>query len=237
SSSAAETQKKSSKSTRVSEARSERFQKLYSYAAPRMGKQRIRTKEQLRDSIFVNLIQLATCEEHMRMIIELFPKWRESERKVTPGTVEAFTRRCEELKCPLLALDVFGTAAKYGMGLTLPAARQLLHAFHAAYPIEHMMTVISLYSVHDLPPVTQDIVSLSLLLSACYRHSTTHTIRLAQALSPYLHGLTELKKVDVDPKVNLNDRGPVWARESIAKVHWGMAERRGKQIAWLDNWR
>ena len=81
--------------------------------------------------------------------------------------------RCEELRCPDLALDVFANRPKYGMDLASPATgRRLLHALHAHHPLSASVTLGALYGLYRLPPLASDPIACALLLSACLRATT-----------------------------------------------------------------
>jgi hypothetical protein len=112
---------------------------------------------------------LASTEEQLNQVAELLPKWKDSRREFGPEIGEAFVRRCEELTCPRLALQVFGDHSKYALPLSLPAARHLLHSLHSKHPVQYTIAASALYRVYNLPPVSTDLVSCSLLASACLK--------------------------------------------------------------------
>lgn len=81
--------------------------------------------------------------------------------------------RCEELKCPDLALDVFANRPKYGMDLASPTiGRRLLHALHAHHPLSASVTLGALYGLYRLPSLASDPIACALLLTACLRATT-----------------------------------------------------------------
>jgi hypothetical protein len=112
---------------------------------------------------------LASTEQQLAQVAELFPKWKDARREFAPAIAEAFVRRCEELACPRLALQVFGDHSKYALPLSLPAARHLLHSLHSKHPVQCAIAASALYRLYDLPPVSTDLVSCSLLTSACLK--------------------------------------------------------------------
>ena len=102
--------------------------------------------------------------------------------------------RCEELRCPQLALQVFSDHPKYGFDLSSPtAARHLLHSLHIQHPLSSSITLVALYKLYDLPPISQDLVTCSLLTSACYNDNTQASLVVAKSLVPELKKLLQEK--------------------------------------------
>jgi len=146
-----------------------KFTALYDFVTPRLGCRPVIKTPQVRNSAWIHLMGLANNEEMLTKVAELFPKWKDSRREFGPEVGEAFVRRCEELTCPQLALQVFGDHSKYSLPLSLPAARHLLHSLHSKHPIQDTIAAASLYGVYKLPPVSTDLISCSLLASACLK--------------------------------------------------------------------
>ena len=71
-----------------------RFNELYQFVGDRIGLQPVLKKfpEQVRDTVWQQMFQLATSKEQMEAVVELFPKWRDSKRRFTPAMSEAFVR-------------------------------------------------------------------------------------------------------------------------------------------------
>ncbi|KAH0582247.1 hypothetical protein J132_04971 [Termitomyces sp. J132] len=178
------------KSRKLSEKdRLARFNQIVGFMTPRLGRNSTAKMPMVRNSAWVQLVQLATTEQQLETVTGMFSGWTETGHKFEDSFSELFVRRCEELKCPLFALKVYGDFAKYNLPLSLPAARQLLHSLHQAYPIETVMTAASLYDAYNLPSVSEDLVSASLVASACFRHNTKHSITVANLLVPQIKGL------------------------------------------------
>ena len=83
----------------------------------------------------------------------------------------AFIARCDNLKCPTLALQVFGSYAKYALPLTLPAARHLLYSLNMHGSLSDVMTASALYHVYNLPPVAEDVTSCAIVLNATLKNA------------------------------------------------------------------
>jgi len=151
------------------------------------------------------------------------------------------TGRCEELNTPTLALKVFGDHSKYGMSLTLPAARHLLHSLHVNHSLQDTITAAALYRVYNLPAVSEDLISCSILTSACLKHGTRHSLRVANALVPSLqHMLSHTAPLPVST-VSLEralDKPRAWLKWTLAKIETALANQSQKQdLDWLREWR
>lgn len=169
----------------------------------RTGRRRVNPAGQVRQSAWLRLFQLASKPEHLERVSEMFPRWRDSGKTFKPAHAEMFARtlsryistpfdrlctpvfigRCEELKCPLLALKIFGDHTKYGFGMTsLPAGRQLLHSLYDKYPLENTITAASLFGVYGLPSVANDLTSTAMLYASCVRSKDPHAQVVAKNL-------------------------------------------------------
>jgi hypothetical protein len=88
-------------------------------------------------------------------------------------------------------LTVFSHCPAYRKDLTLPAARHLLYALHEGRKLSDVITLAALFpAVRRLPPLSSDIISSALLLSACLRevHASgcEHALTVAVTLlSPF----------------------------------------------------
>ena len=74
------------------EARQQRFDELYNFVKPRIGKRPIHSKEQVRRSAWNHLIQLATKPEQLEQVVELLPAWKDSGREINATISELFIR-------------------------------------------------------------------------------------------------------------------------------------------------
>ncbi|KAG7095513.1 hypothetical protein E1B28_006251 [Marasmius oreades] len=122
----------------------------------------------IRHTVWTHLIQLAQTEEELVKVAESFGKWRDLGHKFDETFAETFVARCESLRCPKLALQVFGDHAKFALPLSLPAARRLLHSLHAN-SLSDVLTASALYHVYSLPPVAEDLPSCALVLRAALK--------------------------------------------------------------------
>ncbi|KAK2464727.1 hypothetical protein APHAL10511_003303 [Amanita phalloides] len=225
------------------EDRSERYAQLMAFVKPRLGRKPEIKQPQVRNSAWTNLVGLATTEGQLRELAELFPSWQASGRAFHPRFSELFVRRCEELSCPLLALDVFGNYAKHNLNLTLPSARHLLHALHVQYPIEKLIAASALYSIYGLTPIAQDLVSCSMLVAACFKHNSKESLKVAHALVPHLKrllGQTEaLPKISdpTPPPVKMADKPQAWLQWTLKKVDKALFVQTQSRAEWLRDWR
>ncbi|KAJ7597270.1 hypothetical protein C8J56DRAFT_851366 [Mycena floridula] len=223
------------------EARLRRFQNLYAFAIPRLGR-RPEIKLPMKYTTWNLLISMANNEEQLEKIVDLFPKYKDGGKQLTPQASELFVRRCEELHCPLLALKAFGDYPKYGVNLTLRGAQQLLHSLHMEYPIENVMTASALYHVYGLPPIANDLVSCSLLMAACWKTNSPESLAIAQQLGPHLRHLLQQQDpstmtVSNNPVERAKDKPRVWAKWCLKKIDKALAHGGTQRAKWLMEWR
>ncbi|KAG2127118.1 hypothetical protein DEU56DRAFT_533279 [Suillus clintonianus] len=221
--------------------REQQFYELVEYMTNRTGRKRAVKAGQVRQSAWLRLFQLANSSEQLEMVAEMFPRWRDSGKEFRPIHAEAFVRRCEELKCPALALKVFGDHSKYGLGLSsLFAARHMLHSVYAQSPLSDSMTVAALFGVYKLPPVSSDLAACSMLYSACLKDKSANARVVGKAL------YEELKKQVQDNapvkapqesaiRARYAEKPNIWfldALKTIEKVH----KKTGREWKWIRYW-
>jgi len=226
------------------EERRSRFNALYSFVSQRVGSQPVLKTPEPRKSAWIHLFGLAATKEQMEQLVELLPQWRAAGRGFSPRIAEAFVYRCEQLQCPLLALQVFSNRQQYGLDLsTLTAARQLLHSLHLAHSLPDIITLTALFKVYNLPPISTDLISCAMLTSACFKHSTPESLTIARAMVPHLKKLVE----DSDPKemVLPEDRierakvkERAWVAWTLTKIEKALKNDEASGPAdWLMKWR
>ncbi|KAG5723268.1 hypothetical protein E4T56_gene306 [Termitomyces sp. T112] len=240
---------KQKKSRKLSEKdRVARFNQILAFLTPRLGRNATVKTPMVRNSVWVQLVQLATTQQQLETITGMFAGWTETGHKFENSFSELFVRRCEELKCPLLALKVYGECAKYSLPLSLPAARQLLHSLHQKYPIETVMTAAALYDVHNLPSVSQDIVSASLVASACFKHNSKHSLNVANVLVPQIKSLfgghqpkplaeegTEQAPASIPGA--FSEKPSTWLKWTLKKIDKATYKQKGKRDKAIRRWR
>ncbi|OJT15572.1 hypothetical protein TRAPUB_6319 [Trametes pubescens] len=217
-----------------------RFEELYQFAASCIA-DKSEPARQMRTAAWHHLFSLAGTPEELERVAELFPKWRDARRSFRPATPVQFARRCEELHCPQLALKVFGNHSKYGLDLTLDAARPLLHGLHLHHPLQDTITLTALFSVYKLPPVSSDLVCSALLLTACFKHASDESLAVARALVPSFQQLlakTEpaamaLQAADHGLPADKEKRWLAWTLKKVEKA----LQRQELDFAWLRQWR
>ncbi|KAJ3523276.1 hypothetical protein NMY22_g11516 [Coprinellus aureogranulatus] len=206
------------------EERSQQLNQHLEFVKRRVGKNPEEKNKPARNSAWLKMFQLAASEEDMRKIVGLMPGWVPCGRKWTSELSEAFVRRCEELKCGHLALEVYGNFAKYQLPLTLPAARRLLHSVHQS-PIENVMTASALFGVYKLPAAAQDFVSCAFVVEACLRHNSEDSVAIAKALLPHLR---KLQKKTVIDKSNPHNRESVWVEKCLENIERHLKKKSSK---------
>ncbi|KAF6756446.1 hypothetical protein DFP72DRAFT_894337 [Ephemerocybe angulata] len=217
-----------SRRTKLSpEARKEKLTETLAYMKPRIGRKPTETHPEVRNAAWLNLLQLASSEAEMREIISTMPLWTQGGRTFTALFSESFVRRCQELACPRLALQVYGDYAKYNLRLTLPAARQLLHSLHRL-DISELMTASALYGLYNLPAAAQDYVSCAIIVNACLRNGSEDANAIAQALLPHLRKLQAEASVD---EKDTYHRENVWVVKSMENIEAMLKEPKGAKSA------
>ncbi|KAF8635774.1 hypothetical protein AX17_003861 [Amanita inopinata Kibby_2008] len=222
------------------EERRERYDKLLDFVKPRLGRKPAVRLPQVRNSAWINLVGLAATKEQLQEVAELFPGWRASGREFDTQFSELFVRRCQELSCPLLALDVFGDYAKYSLKLTLPGARQLLHSLHVDHPIDKVIAASALYSVYSLTPIAQDLVSCSMLVSACFKHNSKDSLKVANALVPHLRRMVQQTgpvSVGAPTEKKATEKSQAWLQWTLRKVDKALFAQNDTRAEWLRDWR
>ncbi|PCH40335.1 hypothetical protein WOLCODRAFT_143042 [Wolfiporia cocos MD-104 SS10] len=226
------------------EARLARFNELRVYVSERIGRSPKVKHPQVRNTSWQHLFMLAVTKEQLEEVSEMFPLWRDYGRQFDPIAAKVFIRRCEQLRCPQLALKVFGDHPKYGFDLfSIRAARQLLHSLHVEHSIQDTMLVTGLLGVYKLPPVSSDLVSCAMLTSACYKHGTSQSLTIARAMLPHLQTLLN----SVDPKsmqlpterterAKLENKEKAWLAWSLTKIE-KILRGEGAEFSWLEQWR
>ncbi|KAJ2916689.1 hypothetical protein MD484_g3699, partial [Candolleomyces efflorescens] len=209
------------------EERKAKFDGIAEFVQTRTARNLAETRPAVRDSAWVQMLQLATTEEELGRVVELMPAWKENRGRVfTSAYSEAFARRCHELACPLLALQVYGNYARYNLPLTLPSARQLLYSLHSTHPIGKLMTASALYGLYALPAAAQDYVSCAIIVSGCLADGSEDARRIAEALVPHLRELQRTEREE-----ELGERERVWVREVMRSVERRLGERKGGDLA------
>ncbi|TFK33404.1 hypothetical protein BDQ12DRAFT_715881 [Crucibulum laeve] len=222
------------------EKRAKKFEEIIKFVKPRLGRKPEVTAPRVRNSAWVNLIGLAANEGQLKRVVDLFPGWKESGREFNDQISEDFVRRCEELSCPLLALEVFGDFSKYNLRLTLPGARQLIHSLQNQHPLEKVMAVTALYSVYQLPPISGDLISCAMVISACFKHGSNDSIVVGKALLPALHQMLNQQEplpVSKKPLEKSLDKPRTWLRGALKRVDETLLTMNGEKTKWLEQWR
>ncbi|KAL1667326.1 hypothetical protein GGF50DRAFT_112383 [Schizophyllum commune] len=219
-----------------SEARQQRFDGLYNFVKPRLGRRPIHSKEQVRRSAWNHLIQLATKPEQLEQVVELLPAWKDSGREINATISELFIRRCHELQSPALAVKVFGDFGRYGVPLTLEGGRTLLYSLLLYDSIPNIVAVTTLYKVYDLPPLASDLVSCSILVAACHKHGDADAQVVAETLTPFLKDLVA-KGGAAGRGKHPEEQYDKWLSWALFQVHQARVQAAQPTYPWLEKWR
>ncbi|KAI0718277.1 hypothetical protein C8T65DRAFT_605235 [Cerioporus squamosus] len=193
-----------------------------------------------RDSIWEHLFDVSDTPERLERAIELLPKWRDAKRPIKSKTDEHLARRVQKLRCPQLALKVFGDRPKYGLDLTLPAARIILQSLLVLGTPQEVLTFTSLFSVYGLPPVSSDLLCTAFLLRALFQHASDESLTVARSLVPSLQTLLASKNPAymsmTIPSTHMDEkREKIWLANTLHKLQEDLTSH-GIEHAWLDEW-
>jgi hypothetical protein len=233
------------------------FDQLFEDVSQKIGRRTQTKSPALRNSVWIHLFRLATTPEQLRKVAEIFPQWRESRREFNTHHAEMFAcksfarartiglksqlyliGRCDELDTPTLALEVFGNHPKYGIPLSLPAARLLLYSLHVKYPLQDAITAAALYRVYNLPSISEDLVSCSMLARACFNSGSKPSRRVANTLVPHLRTMLESTEPLPTSMGRTLDRPRAWLMATLSEIEKALIDTDPKQdVEWLVSWR
>ncbi|KZT09091.1 uncharacterized protein LAESUDRAFT_722793, partial [Laetiporus sulphureus 93-53] len=221
--------------------RLKRFDDLRKFVADRIGRKPVEKLPPVRNTAWQHLFMLATTKEQMEEVVKLFPLWRDSKRVFDEQAAKVFVRRCEQLHCPTLALNVFSDHSKYGFDLpSLPVARNLLYALHDEHPLQETITLSALFGVYKLQPISSDLVSCAMLTLACFKHASPESLVIAREMVPHLQALlanTDPRSQALPPvRVTDEDREKAWLAVTLAKIEEEL-QKHGIEYRWLRRWR
>ncbi|TRM59519.1 hypothetical protein BD626DRAFT_408761 [Schizophyllum amplum] len=219
-------------------ARQQRFDELYNYVKPRIGRRPAIAKEQIRRTAWNHLIQLSTETEQLEQVVELLSQWKDGGRDINGTISDLFVRRCHELQCPALAVKVFGDFGRYGMPLTLEGGRTLLYSLLLHDSISNIVAVTTLYKVYDLPPVATDLVSCSILVAACRQHGDKDAENVAETLMPFLRNLVtkNSREGSINRGKHPEEAYDKWLSWSLWLVQEAELQESQTLLPWLDTW-
>ncbi|KAI0311218.1 hypothetical protein OF83DRAFT_1177799 [Amylostereum chailletii] len=222
--------------------RAKRFDDIHTFVRAHIGRKPVaKDPLQVSNSAWVHLVQLATTRAQLERVAEEFPNWIESGRAFKKSYQVLFVARCDELKCPDLALAVFGNRPRYRFDLTSPqAARHLLHSLHDNLPLSSSMALAALYSLYKLPSLSSDPIACTLLLAKCLDESKSEESRqvadvLLTALKTTLQDAAPLPVPENAGERSLL-RERIWFRKTFAKVET-ILRARGDETSWIEEFR
>jgi hypothetical protein len=196
----------------------ERFETTVKHMEPLIGRNPAVIHPLVRKRTFLTLLDIARSEEHVRKILDLIPRYREARGDVHPSFAVDFTRRCQELRCPQLALELFGNFAKYNVHLNLEAGQWLIHSLYALHPLEQLLVATRLFTAYNLPPISEDLPTASMVSAACYKHGTPEALAVAHSLRPHIQQM--VKNARLSQANDLEERKKKkWVSWSLQKVN------------------
>ncbi|KAF9558593.1 hypothetical protein CPC08DRAFT_667411 [Agrocybe pediades] len=184
-------------------------------------------KAHVRKRSLLTLLDLAASEEQINAVVELLPKYKAAGIEPSPLFSEAFARRCQEVHCPLIALDVFGNFSKYNVRLSLDGARWLIHSLYVLYPLEKLMIATALFPVYSLPPISEDLPSATMVATACYKHGSPESIELANKLRPFIQSMLRTQNIAKAKDMDAAKKNR-WIAWSLHKLNKTFLKQTGK---------
>jgi len=220
--------------------RAQRFEQTLTLISSRISQGRsVNNSPQVRSSAWLYLFDLATCAQQLERASSKFSQFVDSRRQFRDVHVNAFVRRCVELRCPGLALTVFSDRPAYRMDLTLTAARQLLYAFHEERQLSNVVALAALFPVYNLRALSSDPISCALFVSACLREgnisgSDPASVVAATFLSPFKQLLSQTLPMPLSVESNrfLESR---WMKDAMLSI-LDLLGMQGHETSWVRDW-
>lgn len=113
-----------------------------------------------------------------------------------------------------------------------------MHSLHLKYPLASSVTLMALYPAYNLPAISTDLVSSTMLVTACLSQESKQSRILADALLPSVQGLLK-KTPPIPPSKPVRygeDREPFWLAGTLTKIEEAL-QKQGRDYKWLHEWR
>jgi len=220
--------------------RTQRFEKAFDLLSTQIDQFQLKVHSPpIRSTVWFHLFDLATYPQQLEHVSNKFSQFVENNRPFRDEHVNAFVRRCVELRCPELALKVFSNRPAYRMDLTLAAARHLLYALHEKRQLSNIVILATLFPHYDLPALSSDPISCALLVSACLREANSSGSEPAWTvgeafLSPLKQLLSQTPPMPVPVEANrfLESR---WMKDAIRSILDSLVVR-SHETSWVRAW-
>lgn len=113
-----------------------------------------------------------------------------------------------------------------------------MHALHLKHPLASCVTLMALYPTYNLPPISTDLVSSTMLATACFSQESKQSKVLIDVLLPSIKRL--LKSAPPTPSSKpirySEDREQFWLARTLAKIEEAL-QKQGRDYQWLHEWR
>ncbi|KAK0489587.1 hypothetical protein EDD18DRAFT_1259280 [Armillaria luteobubalina] len=236
--------------------RAAEYTSLYDFVSPRLQEKNrpdFGHPPYVKVASFNRLMNLATTVEQLSSLVDLIPSWATyHDRGMKNSTADVFVReysslymrflltlilegRCDDFKCPQLALKVFGNFPLYQAKLTHPGAQQLLYTlYRTSAPLDDLLLTAAFFPIYQLGPLENDIVSLSILAAASVK-AGKHD--LETALLTRIHKSLGVKEGTSGVRVEGTDLRAKWVMWHLREIDLGLEKRDGRPLKWLRDWR
>jgi hypothetical protein len=114
----------------------------------------------------------------------------------------------------------------------------MMHSLHLKYPLASSVTLMALYPAYNLPSISGDLVSSTMLVTACLSQESRQSKVLVDTLLPSIKHLLE-KTPAIPPSKPIRhseDREPFWLARTLAKIEEAL-QKQGRDYKWLHEWR
>lgn len=114
-----------------------------------------------------------------------------------------------------------------------------MHSLHVEHTLSASITLVALYKVYNLPPVSTDLVSTAMLASACFKANSKQSDVVANALVPSLKNMiSEAPPIPLPPKGadRAKNKEIAWLARTLFKVERAL-KKQNADYQWLRDWR
>lgn len=98
------------------------------------------------------------------------------------------------------------------------------------------MTTVAFLDIYKLKPVSEDLFSCSMVISACLKHKSKKALEVAEALTPHMERLVRASKpikVAGDARLRAQDMSKSWLRWTLQEIDKRFLTIKGTRLDWL----
>lgn len=113
-----------------------------------------------------------------------------------------------------------------------------MHSLHLKLPLASSVTLMALYPVYNLRPVSADLVSSTMLVTACLNQESKQSKVLVDVLIPSVKRLLQ-NTPPIPPSKPIRrgeDRESFWLAGTLERIEEAL-RKQGQDYQWLHEWR